>query len=447
MPERSVVRELVTVLGFEVDEAKIGRYEKAIRVVKQRVRAATIATGVFTGAVAFVTRQIAKEGEEIFRTAQRLKMSSDALQEWRFAAKSSNVAVATFNASLDSFSRRVGLASRGTGPAVEALARLRIQVRESNGEIKDMDELLLETFHALEGFEEGFKRNQLAADLFNMSGQAMNQMLANGVDGLMKMRQRAHELGGVMTKDLTEQSVKTVQAWTDFMFIIKGVRNVLAIELLPAMSKTLQSWGSWIKDNKELIALLGKVLLGVLALRIPMALLGAKMSIVLAGVGALLLLAQDVALALSDPKAKTVVSDIVEKGPQAFGILIDKIKKWITDLAIAYLPDKVIEGLRKVRDWIFELLDSIAAFLGEKLGLNWIRQLAEQETAPPLIETLGPAARAFAAMETITPKQTVNFTINQSPGQTPEAVAAAMATKLQIEQAEFNINMLRRFKP
>jgi hypothetical protein len=424
MPERSIVRELITLLGFDVDEKTAKRYDKLVKTVKDRMRSATIAAGVYGGAIAFVTRQIAKEGTELIQTSRELDLSTTQLQEWRFAAKSAGVETTTLTSSLRSFNRRIGLAAtRGAGPAVTAIAQLGLQLRDTNGEVREMDTLLTETFEALEGFTDTQKRAALAADLFNLSGSELNKMLVNGAEGIALMRKRAHELGGVMSEDLARQSEKTTQAWTDFMFAIKGVRNMLAQQLLPSMRQTIESWGKFVSQNRDLVAVLGKVLLGVLALRIPMALLGAKMAIILAGIAAMLLLAQDVALAISDPGAKTILGSIVKGVPTVFSGIIQKIKDWITEIAVEYLPAELITGLKAVKTWAFGLIDSVVLYLSEQIKRitpTWLHPLLAQQ--PGVTETqrqLALNAQRFGGGEAPAPPETtVNFTINQTPGET-----------------------------
>lgn len=455
MAERSVVRELVTLFGFEADEKQLSKIDKAVHTVATNLRRASIAATAFGAAVGYVTYQIANEGAELVATSRKLKLSTDALQEWRYAAQLAGVEVATMNGAMDSFSARVGMAARGQGPAVQALGRLGIEVRDTSGNIRDLDTLLTESFVALSGFAEGAERAELAAKLFNMSGADLILLLEGGADGLARMRKEAHLTGGVMSHDLALQGKDTAKAWLEFHMAVKAVRNVLASEFLPSLTRSIREWGQFIARNKDLVAILGKVGLAVMALRIPLALLGAQFAVIIAGVAAVALMMEDVSAFAGGRESVTgMLSDSlgswVRKG-------LTSIMAWIKNVATIYIPGQVIDGLSAISAWLFSLVDRVVTYLAEKIDSvlpSWARDAIELARfrgeggvgqAASDQQQLANSARRFAmahGMESQNPQ--LNVTINAAPGQSPQAIAGAVA--LTYKQ-HMNANLAAALQP
>lgn len=459
MAERSIVRELVTLLGFDMDEAKLNKYDRIVKSVKTGLRQAAWAATKFALVSGYVTRQVATEGNSLVKTAQRLKISTDALQEWRYAATDAGVGADNFTASLESFAQRVGqFATFGTGPAVLGFGMLGISVKDATGQVRDLDELLMESLSALSKYEAGAQRDAIATRLFNMSGAQLTQMLALGVDGLRRLRREAHLYGGVMDKDLLEQSEQTVRSWHRFWQAIKSVRNALASELLPALTRAMDRFREFVVNNRELLVLLGKLALVIMALRIPLAILGAKMLVIAAGIAAILLIAQDMAMAFQDPGAKTVtgelmiglrklidsiadwILEVVEKIPEWLKEKIAVAWEWWKSVKLKELPGLLIDGLLEVEKWLYTTADRFIVWLGQKLRttFQWIIDFLEvinpvggRGTAPTEQQAyLASQAKQIARNYGMTGPQQIQIVINQSPGQSPEGVADAVASKL-----------------
>ncbi len=462
MPARDVVRELVTVLGFDLDERKHKKYGALITNFKTKLRAAAVEFGIFAGALGAFTRNVARSGAEIFETSRSLGLSTDALQEWRFAAESAGLAVETMNSSLLSFSRRIGLAaSMGTGPAIRAIGMLGLQLRDTEGNIRDTDELLTETFQKLDRITEAQKRNAIAADLFNLSGAQMNKLLENGADGLAELRRQAHRTGGIMDEGLTAQSKKLSQAWLVMTMSLKGLRNRLAKEWLPAMTEGIEKAAKWVRENQALIATLVKMVVAIMALKVvisvvtalgaALALVTAPLTIVIAGLAALALIAQDVYTYLSG-SGRSLTGNVVAKVSALWDRGVAAVNKWVTDT----LPGWLIDGLSTAWDWVWDSIDATAQYLQDLLGdavaavippsVLWaLRQLKGGEESdelpavtphdllmpgsPPSIGMTGLFGGAGAGGAALGPTVTNTFNITAAPGQTEEGIARAIVNE------------------
>jgi hypothetical protein len=263
MAEKSVVRELVTLLGWDVDERKLGEYEGRVESLKKNLRRLAIAAGLTGAAITAIAVKTARQGDELVKTGQRLGLSIQKLQEWRFIAQRSRVEAATFDMAIQRFGRRFAEASRGTGEAVQALARMRVATRDQTGQIRDLDEALTETLMVLQKWPNEQERNALAMKLFDSEGVRLVQIAEQGEEGIAKLRDRFRELGGALSEEGARRAVEANDAWTDFTTSLNGLVFDMGTELLPAITNFLSVITEWIVKNRTLVTVIGWLTIGL----------------------------------------------------------------------------------------------------------------------------------------------------------------------------------------
>lgn len=463
MAERSIVRELVTVFGFETDEKAIRLYETRVADLRKSLRRLIIVGGLVAGSIALIATRTARAGDNIAKTSRRLGLSTQALQEWRFAADRGGIGAQTFDMAVQRFGRRAAEAAKGTGEAIKALAEMKIALRDNNGELKSLDELLEASLIGLAGQKNDLDRNRLAMKLFDSEGVRMVQMLEGGIEKTLELRKRARELGGVMDDDLIKMSEEAVDAWSDFGSAMNGVIYTLGKQLLPVITDLLIDFAEWIAKNRELIATIVKVVGAVLAVvvailslltlkagvlafialvKVALTIVLAKVLAIIAAIAAVILLAQDIALFFtSGGKAKTVTGELVNGLKKLF----DMLKDWITDLVIRFMPDSLLRGLTKAREIILSVGDDVLRALGQRVERfiddvfpQWLQDILKGSYAAsilgiapeanPEMASLGRAARRLGQSMQQGPTQggarvINNVTINQTPGETGRGVA------------------------
>ncbi len=179
------------------------------------------AKGAFTGfiGVAAVSRlaDMAKESIEfadaIAKTADKLGVSTDALQEMRFAAERTGVEQRTLDTAIQRFSRRLGEAANGTGVLKGVLEKYNIAIRNSDGSTRSTMEVLNEYADAIKGANSQQERLTMASSAFDMEGVKLVNTLKNGSVGLSQLRKEARKLGVVLDEDLIRKSEIANDKW------------------------------------------------------------------------------------------------------------------------------------------------------------------------------------------------------------------------------------------
>jgi hypothetical protein len=89
-----------------------------------------------TGGLGLLVKNSIEAADSIGKTADKLGITTSALQEYRFAASQSGVETKTLDMALQRFTRRVGEAAQEKGELKDTLKQYNIAVRDSKGQTR-----------------------------------------------------------------------------------------------------------------------------------------------------------------------------------------------------------------------------------------------------------------------------------------------------------------------
>ncbi len=192
-------------------ETASGKASRGLRGLGDRTKALGLATKALGGALValagagglavLIDRSITA-ADAIGKTADKIGVGVEALQELRYAAQAAGIEERTLDMALQRFTRRAAEAAKGTGEAKDALSQMGIALRDQPGRLRRTEDLLGDVAEAFRAIEDPAERVRLAFKLFDSEGVAMVNMLSNGADRLEEMRARARDLGIVLEESL-----------------------------------------------------------------------------------------------------------------------------------------------------------------------------------------------------------------------------------------------------
>lgn len=171
--------------------------------------------------------------DNIGKTADKIGLTTDALQELRTIAESAGIAQGSLDSSLERFNKRLGEAQQGGGAASKVLKQLGLDA----GDLASMglDKALSVTADRIAGLEGPTERAAAAAALFGREGVAMVNLMREGSAGMERMRQEARDLGIIIDEDLV-RGAEDAQTKLDLMGrVIDAQLNSALIELAPLL--------------------------------------------------------------------------------------------------------------------------------------------------------------------------------------------------------------------
>ena len=216
---------------------------------------ATLGAGAMVAAVMQVSSGFAQAGDSVAKTADRLGVGIEALQELRHAADLSGVQANTFDSSMRRLNRRMAEAVAGRNQQVATLFdRLGISLRDANGEVRTAADVLPELADAFAANTNASVRTRMAFALFDSEGVSLVNMLAVGSERLAEMREEAHALGRVIDEEAARESEGYIDTLTRFRAATTGLRNAIGAQLIPVLQPLIESLAEWIAANREIIA-------------------------------------------------------------------------------------------------------------------------------------------------------------------------------------------------
>ncbi len=204
---------------------------------------AASAAGVFA-----LANSTASYGDNVAKTAGKLGIGIEALQEYRYAAERSGISNENFDSSLTAMQKRLGEAVRGTGAAKKALDQLGL----SAGDLIDMGpEAALELIaDRIAKVEKPAERAALAAALFSRSGIGMVNMLGGGSEALKQLREDARKTGYVLSEKAARDAEAFADAQLDAQLTIKGLKNTIGAEFMPVVTRSMKQFSGWAVSNR-----------------------------------------------------------------------------------------------------------------------------------------------------------------------------------------------------
>lgn len=197
--------------------------------------AAMLLPALTAGAALAKARSTVGVLDEIGKTADRIGLTTDALQELRAAAESAGIGTNTLDMAMQRFGRRVAEARMGTGEAKGVLKELGIELETATGSAVPLEDVLGQVADRMGGVAEQSDKNRIAMKLFDTEGVAMVNMLRAGSAGMAEMRENARALGIVVDESLI-RGAEDAQTQLDLMSrVIDAQLNSALINLAPLL--------------------------------------------------------------------------------------------------------------------------------------------------------------------------------------------------------------------
>ena len=205
-----------------------GGFATAAKVGATAVAAVTTAAVAAGVAFAKAVDGVAQYGDNIDKMSQKMNLSAEAYQEWDAIMQHSGTSIETMQSSMKTLANAVDSSS-------EAFERLGI----SQEQIANMsnEELFAATITALQGVESETERTALAGKLLGRGATELGALLNMSAEETEAMRQRVHELGGVMSDEAIKASAAYADSIQDMKTAFSGLSRNLIAEFLPNVTK------------------------------------------------------------------------------------------------------------------------------------------------------------------------------------------------------------------
>ena len=245
-----IVKELITKLGFNVDQNAIGKAERGMMSLR---RLAIGVSSVFAGiSVYHFFKGIVDAADELKDASNMIGITSDALQKLQYSAKISGVSVEGLRTGMFRFSRVLEQARTGSKEAAASLRKVGIGDAKK---FKTIEEALYAVAEGARTVKNDMKLAAIMQELFGRGGVPMANMLKQGSKELIKQGELLLAVGGIMDKELIAKADEFKDSMVLIRLAMRGLGAMIMASLLPHMNKLTDALINWLKSNKEAIRL------------------------------------------------------------------------------------------------------------------------------------------------------------------------------------------------
>ena len=224
------------------------------------VAAAAVAmAGAVTAAVGKMLNDWATFGDDVAKMAKRTQWSVESLSELAYAAKIAGMDLAQFELGTRKLSGAIYDASMGMVTYTRAFDELGLNADDL---LKmGIEDQFWAVAYAMAELDNDAVRAALAVDLFGRTGTNLLPLLAEGKEGIAKLRQESHDFGISLTEEDAKAAEEFKDALTRIEGAVDGVQFALVTELAPAITDlinqeilpAIQGFKDWVKENDDVL--------------------------------------------------------------------------------------------------------------------------------------------------------------------------------------------------
>lgn len=221
----------IATAGKEFSELGSKIKSGAETIAKVGVAAFTALTGAATATTAAILKGVdayTTYGDNVDKMSQKLNMSAQAYQEWSAIMEHSGTSIDSMQASMKTLANAV----ESGNDAFERLGITQEEIASLNNE-----QLFSRTITALQNVDNETERTYLAGQLLGRGATELGALLNTSAEDTEKMRQRVHELGGVMSDEAVKASAKYKDSIQDMKTAFKGIGRGLIEDFVPALTQ------------------------------------------------------------------------------------------------------------------------------------------------------------------------------------------------------------------
>ena len=187
--------------------------------------------------LASATKEAAAFADEVLTLSAKTNISTDALQGYMYAAELVDVSVETITKSMQRNIRSMGSAADGTAQYANAYKQLGVAVQDSNGDLRDSQEVFWELIDALGQMTNETERDDIAMTLLGKSAQDLNPLIEAGADRMRELADEAASVGYIMSAE----TLSALGSLDDQLQRLDGAATAAKNALGAALAPTLEN--------------------------------------------------------------------------------------------------------------------------------------------------------------------------------------------------------------
>lgn len=236
-----------------------------------------------------ITKDTILFGEELNKTAQKINISTDNLQKFRFIAKKIGLETENIEILFQKLNKTTYELSQGIiNESTDAFQQLGINIKNTSGELKNTETIFLETKNTLSKITNETEKNNFIFKIFGYElGSKIAPLLLKSNEEIKNLTNNFENLTLISNKNI-KKSTELSNKWSELTQKLSIIKMELAIglfpifekfvnfidsNLIPSIKKITDTFNSLSVSQKELIF----KILGILTVMAPTVLIFGKL--------------------------------------------------------------------------------------------------------------------------------------------------------------------------
>lgn len=235
------LKKIADSMGITEKEAK--KLQKQAKDLSKQLgggikKAATVC-GAAIGAVGVATQQLVSRtmeaGDRVDKMSQKIGMSRKSFQEWDYVMSQNGSSVDVLQIGYKKLASTMDGAVRGSKDSVATFKQLGVRIKDNNGALRNQEDVFNDAIRALQNIQNPTQKAILANKLFGKSAIELKPLLNQSADSVDKLKQRANDLGMVMSDEAVDASVKLTDTMDSIRRGMGGIGNYIGAKFLPVI--------------------------------------------------------------------------------------------------------------------------------------------------------------------------------------------------------------------
>ena len=231
---------------------------------------ASLGAALSLGALVAAGKAALDTADNLSKLSQKTGISVESLSLLKPIAEQSGVSLEGLAKGMQKLATAMVEAAGGSKEQVEAFSRLGVSVKDTAGQLRPTEDVLLDLADAFAAMPDGAEKSALAVKLFGKSGVELIPFLNQGRAGIEELKQKFKELG----LEISGDTAKAAEKFNDTLDTVKQALSAIAMKVAEAALPALQSLADGLvkiashgEEIMTVLRVLGEVIVTVLAVR------------------------------------------------------------------------------------------------------------------------------------------------------------------------------------
>lgn len=212
-------------------------FSKIKTIVAGALSVAVVKKGVQS--ILSLANEVSEVGDKIDKQSQALGLSRKAYQEWEYILSQNGASIDSLGTSMKTLNSLILSAADGSEEAKDSFSELGLGIHEiENLSVEDQFEAVIRAFQKMPA---GAEKSALAVKIFGKNGMELLPLLNQADTSIDELRQRAEELGLIMSDDAVDASVEYGDSLEDLQRTFNSFKYSIGSKILPTLTTGIKS--------------------------------------------------------------------------------------------------------------------------------------------------------------------------------------------------------------